>query len=426
MRLPEVLRRGTAKGFAMRSGWVARLFFAIVAAMAVAGIISGTACTRWGQPGPAPPTLAPLASIYVDPSTGSDTSGNGSMAKPYKSLTKAVAVLAAAKLLAPSGVTIYLASGDYDTANGEIFPIVVPKSVTITGETYGGSPKNGSFIDGIGEDKLFESLVHAPAHSAYTTLEVEPPADLAIDDVYVGASKISLPSSQAFYASLDDLATFSGTTSTLGAGIVSALRNVNGAIVPGGTFTCTSCSIHANDFGIGAFSAPVATASPYAAAPSITLSRTTGDSTIAAKVVDILTDGSVDVTASDEHFERGRYAYSDSLKPIVFTEVRGAVDFGGGAASSTGANYFIGARTTEISVIRRNETVSALDDTWNPNQQRANRSGVYTRIIRFSAGATGKNVTIRHDAIGSTVTVGPAPVPTPTPSITPSTSPTPT
>ena len=57
----------------MRSDWFARLFFAVVGAMAAAAVVSGTACTRWGQPGPITPTMAPLSSIYVDPSTGDDT-----------------------------------------------------------------------------------------------------------------------------------------------------------------------------------------------------------------------------------------------------------------------------------------------------------------------------------------------------------------
>jgi hypothetical protein len=317
-----------------------------------------------------------------------------------------------------------LTPGDYDAANGEKFPIVVPTDVTITGPNFG-SPKNGAFINGLGEDTLFEQLVHAPAHTAYATLEVAPPAKVTLQDLYVGASKITLPGSKAFYASLDVLATVSGSTAAFGAGIVSALRNVNGAVVPGGSFTCSSCIIRGNDFGVGAFAVPVATASPYSTGPTIVLNNSAGhDSDVSAKVVDLLTDGNVTVTAYGEHFERANYAFADALTPVVPVTVRGAVDFGGGAADSPGGNVFIGARTTEIFVVRRNETVSALDDTWNPSQQHANRGGQYVRQITFAAGAAGKNVTVRHDAVGSTVLVGPAPVPTPTPTTTPSGSPT--
>lgn len=408
----------------MRSGWFARLFFAIVAALGVAGVIAGTACTRWGQPGPVTPSVAPLASLYVDASTGSDVTGNGSLNDPYKTLTKAVTVLTSAKVLSPSGVTIYVASGDYDTANGEKFPIVIPKSVTLSGTNFGNGPKGGTFVNGLGEDTIFEQVVGLPARSAYTTLEMVPPASVAISDIYVGASKISLPNSRASYASVDDLATLTGSDASFGAGIVSPLENIAGVLVPGGSLTCSSCQIHGNSFGIGAISVPLATASPSGAAPSVTLSHSIGDSTIAAKTADIATDGSANVTASGETFEGSEYAYTDALSPVVPVALRGSIDFGGGFGGSNGGNDFIGARKSEIFVTRRNETVSALDDTWNPNQQGANHSGLYPHKITFASGVTGKNVTIRHAASGSTVMVGPAVVPTPTPSGSPSTSPT--
>ncbi len=403
--------------------WVARFFFSVVAALAVAGVIGGTACTRWGTPNPVTPTVAPLSNLYVDASTGSDTTGNGSMSKPYKTLTKAVAVLTAAKSVSPSGVTITLEPGNYDSANGEVFPIVVSKSVTITGSNYASGPKSGSFVNGLGEDTFFEQVVHAPPKSAYATIDVIPPAAVSLGSLYVGASKVKLPSSRAFYASLDVLGTVTAGVATFGAGIATSPRNVDGVIVPGGSFSCESCSIRGNDFGIGALSVTVPTSSPSATGPTVALTHGQGDSTISASVANILTDGSVNVTASGETFARAYYAYADALQAVVVTPVRGTVDFGGGAGGSSGGNDFIGARSTEILVTRRFETVSALDDVWNPNQQRSDRNGRYPRTITFAAGASGKNVTIHSDATGSTVTVGPAPVPTPTPTTTPSTSP---
>jgi hypothetical protein len=426
-RLPEVPKRGAAKGVVdlMQSRWFARLFFALVAVLAASGILGGTACTRWGQPGPALPSLAPLSALYVDPVAGSDATGNGSMTKPYRTLTKAVAVFTAAKVLAPNGVIIHLNSGTYDAANGEQFPIVVTKTVSIDGTNFGHGPMSGSFINGVGEDTIFEKIVGAPAHTAYTTLEVAPPATLSVQNIYVGATKISL-GAKAFYASVDVLASLTGQDSSFAAGIVSAFKNVDGVLVAGGTFNCTSCQIHGNDFGIGGVSVPLVTASPYAAAPSITLSRAVGDSFVAAKLIDVATDGSVDVVASDEKFQRAAYAFTDVLSPFIASTTRGAIDFGGGFSGSPGGNNFIGARKTEIFLTRRSETVSALDDTWNPRQQGATRGGNYTRARTFSAGAAGKNVTIRQNAVGTTVMVGPAIVPTPTPSSSPSPSPTPT
>lgn len=409
----------------MRSGWFARLFFAVVGALAVSALLSGTACTRWGQPGPVTPTLAPLSTLWVDAKSGSDSTGNGSESKPYKTLTKAVAVLVAAKEINSNGVAITVMPGDYNASNGEVFPIVVPRNVTIKGTVYGHGVSAGTFINGAGEDTIFEKLAHASPHSAFTALEVVPPAIVGLSDLYVGTTKFSPPGSGSFYASLDAIGTVNASDSSFGTGIAARLRNLDGILVAGGTLSCTSCLIHGNDFGIGALTVPLPTASPYAAAPSITLTHGDADSSIAAKIFDILTDGSVSLNVSGETFAQAEYAFSDSFSPVVPVPVRGAVDFGGGATQSTGGNAFIGARKTEIDVIRRNETIYALDDFWNPSEQRANRNGRYPRRIVFSADAAGKNVTIVHSAAGSTVTVGPAPVPTPTPT-TPSGSPTPT
>ncbi len=425
-RLPEVPRYGAAKGLAMYRVWFSRLFLTVVAASALAAIVGGTACTRWGQPGPITPTLGPLTSIFVSATTGSDTSGNGSVNAPYKTLTKAVAVLVAAKSVSSNGVTISLGSGNYDAANGEKFPIVIPRSVSISGTNYGAGPDSGSFIDGFGEDTVFEQIVHTARHSVYTTVETVPPAKLSLANLYVGASKIRLPA-RALYASVDVIGTLSGAVASFGAGFVSPANNLNGILVASGSLTCDTCQIRGNGFGIGALTVPLPTTSPSSGVPSITLTHTSrGDSTVGAKVADILTDGSANVNASGATFARQGLAYADTFAPVVPTSIRGTVDFGGGVSGSSGGNGFIGARTTEIFVARRNETVSALDDTWNPNQQRANRNGKYTRTITFGSGTRGKNVTIVHAAVGSTVTVGPAPAPTPTPSTTPSGSPIPT
>lgn len=417
----------------MQSGWFARLFFAVVGVLAVAGLVSGTACTRWGQPGPVTPTVGPLPAIWVDPVTGSDSTGNGNENKPYKTLTKALAVFEAAKQVT-SQFEINLQPGSYTAANGEIFPIVIPKSVTLKGMSYGHGPQSGVFINGVGEDTIFEKIVHAAPHSAFTTLEAVPPARVGVSDIYVGTTKLTLPGSSAFYASFDTLTDLTASDATFGVGKVLTMRNVDGILVTGGTLDCTSCAVQGSNFGIGAFTAPLPTStpmpttspSPYSSGPSITLAHGDTDSTIGAKVVDIITDGSVNVNVSGETFESGQIAFSDALAPIIPVPTRGALDFGGGALSSTGLNIFIGARDTEIAIKRRGETVTALDDTWNPDQQGATRHGQYMRKKVFAAGAAGKNVTIVHDAVGSTVTVGPATVPTPTPTTGPTPTPTPT
>ncbi|HET6275459.1 MAG TPA: DUF1565 domain-containing protein [Candidatus Cybelea sp.] len=408
----------------MQSGWFARLFFAVVGVLAVAALMSGTACTRWGQPGPVTPTIAPLPPIFVDPVKGSDSSGNGSQSKPYKTLTKAMSVFLAAKQVT-SAFVINLEPGSYTAANGEIFPIVVPKNVTIKGFAYGHGPQAGTFINGAGEDTIFEKLVHASPHTAYTTLEVLPPAMVGFSNIYVGAAKFSPPGSNSFYASLDAIGSTNASDSTFGVAILPRVNNLDGVLVAGGAFSCTSCLIRGNDFGIGALTVPLPTASPYATGPSIVLAHGDADSTIVARVFDIITDGSVSLNVSGEKFAKAQYAFSDSFSPVVPVPVRGAVDFGGGVTVSPGENAFIGALRTEINIVRRNESVYALDDVWNPREQGANRNGSYShRIIFDSMSAPGKNVTIAHDATGSTVTVGPAPVPTPSSSASPSAPPT--
>lgn len=409
----------------MQNAWLARIFFGAVAIVALGGILSGTACTRWGKPGPVPSTVLPLASIYVDPNTGNDTVGNGSQTKPYRTLTKAIFVLAHATMISPSGVTIFLSSGDYVAANGEKFPIVIPKSVSLSGSSYGAGPTTGSFINGHGEDTVFESLAHAAPHTAYSTLEVVPPATVTVSDVYVGASNLQLPGT-AQYAAFDVIGTAVGSVATFGAGVVGMTRNASGVVVASGNFTCTSCALRGNTFGVGGLTIPLPTASPAQSAPTIVLTHGTGDSTVAANGVDILTDGSANVTAANETFERSKVAFQDSLRRLVAVTTPGAIDFGGGAAGSVGGNSFIGATVTEIAVTRRSTLVSALDDIWNPNQQGANRNGQYVHQIIFGAGASGRNVVVLRTAGASQVIVGPAPVPTPTPTGSPSASPSPT
>jgi hypothetical protein len=439
---PRSRRAPRQRGMGMSRAWASRFFFSVVAVLALAALVSGTACTRWGKPGAIPATLTPLSSLYVNPTSGSDSSGNGSQTKPYKTLTKALDVLEMSKSLSPNGVTVYLSNGDYTAANGEKFPIVIPTALTLTGMNFGSGTRNGTFIDGFGQDTLFEQQVHAPARSAYTTLEIAPGVTVSMSELYLGASQLKLPSSHAAYWSLDVLGNLSAMLSNFGGGTLSSAPSVSGALVAGGTLSCASCEIRGNDFGIGALSvtvpvstaypttspssSPSATPSSEPSAPSVTLTHSSGDSTITAKVVDLITDASIDVTVSGETFGSSKYAFEDSLQPIVHVPVHGTVDFGGGLANSPGGNIFLGARLSEISIIRRYETVSALDDTWNPLQQGASRNGQYKEMKTFRPGASGKNVTILHNALGSTVTVGPAVVPTPTPSIGPSTSPTPT
>lgn len=64
--------------------------------------------------------------LYINPTTGVDTA-SGSQSAPFKTLTKALQQ-------ATPNTTLRLAPGTYSTANGEIFPLIVPSNVTIVGD----------------------------------------------------------------------------------------------------------------------------------------------------------------------------------------------------------------------------------------------------------------------------------------------------
>jgi len=63
--------------------------------------------------------------IYVNVNTGSDTTGDGSLNKPYRSITKGLSVAA-------SGNTVNVAGGLYDV-DAETFPLTIPDGVTVQG-----------------------------------------------------------------------------------------------------------------------------------------------------------------------------------------------------------------------------------------------------------------------------------------------------
>jgi nitrous oxidase accessory protein NosD len=63
---------------------------------------------------------------YVDAVLGSD-SNTGAITEPYKTITHALSIPV-------SRLTIYVAPGTYDAANGEVFPLVVPPSCALIGD----------------------------------------------------------------------------------------------------------------------------------------------------------------------------------------------------------------------------------------------------------------------------------------------------
>jgi parallel beta-helix repeat protein len=79
--------------------------------------------------------------LYVNPATGSDSAA-GSQSAPFKTITKALKQ-------AQSDTQIQLAAGNYNAANGEVFPLEVASGVTVVGnEANKGS---GILIEGSGK-----------------------------------------------------------------------------------------------------------------------------------------------------------------------------------------------------------------------------------------------------------------------------------
>jgi Protein of unknown function (DUF1565) len=419
-----------------------RICFLIVAAFALAGLVAGTGCTKKGKDFDIVPTPSPTPNnaFFVDPKSGNDKTGNGTQLKPFKTLTKA------ASLVNGDGFTISLAQGHYTAANGEKFPIIFPHATAVTGSNYGHGTTSGSFIDGFGEDKTFETLIGAPPLTYFTALEVVSTAGAtggaSFSDIYAGVSKISLPAGAA-YESLDVLGSLTATTSSFGAGSRTGQRNVNGVFV-GGSFSCSNCTVRGTTFAIGALTVPGSASSGSSSssgsgtAPSITLSGQSTQSTIQGTVAGIATDGSASLTVANQSFHSGLYAYTDGLKPLVMPVTVGTIDFGQGVNGSAGANVLIGASVSELFVTLPGVQVSAFADTWNPGPQKsaqgAGTNGVFPPKT-FGPGSSGQNVTIAKSATGAQVEVGPftiAPTPSPTqsgfytpsPSPSPSTSPT--
>jgi hypothetical protein len=403
--------------------WLTRAFFMLIGVIAVAGIVGGAACTRRGTSTPIPPTSTPLSTLNVNPKTGSDTTGDGSFAKPFKTLTKAIAV---AKNSTLQGLVIQLAAGVYGVASGETFPIIIPTGMTIDGTAYGLGFSKGSFINGAGEDTAYEKLVGVASGSAFATLEVAAGvSSVSLNNVYVGSSRVPF-SSSATYAALDAIGSISASHSTFAADTAFTTHpKVAGIVVPSGNVGCTGCAILGGDHAVLAFTVP------NGSRPVVALGGQPTQGMIGGKI-GIGTDGTASVDASFQTFQSKQFGYQDSVTPLATpsgSQALGPVDFGNGLNLSPGGNSFIGANvTSEISVTLPQVLVYAQGDYWNPNTQGANAHGQYPKKFVFDAGASGRNVTIAAGAAGAGVTVGPIPPPTPTPvpSGSPSPSPSPT
>lgn len=73
-------------------------------------------------------TLSQVKAVFVNPSVGDDTTGNGSDRTPFKTITQALRV-------ATGNTVIMLAPGTYSTETGEVFPLMLKAGISIQGDT---------------------------------------------------------------------------------------------------------------------------------------------------------------------------------------------------------------------------------------------------------------------------------------------------
>jgi len=72
-------------------------------------------------------TLSQVNAVFVNPSVGDDTNGNGSDRTPFKTITHALRV-------ATGNTVIMLAPGTYSTETGEMFPLMLKAGISIQGD----------------------------------------------------------------------------------------------------------------------------------------------------------------------------------------------------------------------------------------------------------------------------------------------------
>ncbi len=104
---------------------------ALLVPLSISSLLVGVTTAAIAQSAPAtitPSSITPQTTVtlYVNPITGDDSTGNGSDRAPFRSITRALDVAA-------PNTTIQLAPGIYSSATGETFPIALKPRVIIQG-----------------------------------------------------------------------------------------------------------------------------------------------------------------------------------------------------------------------------------------------------------------------------------------------------
>lgn len=106
-----------------------------------------------------------FTTIHVDATGGDDETGSGSKTNPVSSITRGLEI-------AQDGMTVLVAPGLYDAANGETFPLILPAGVALVGEDWEGCVVRCDFpLD----ENLYGIDIRGPGcHLRKFTLEQDP------------------------------------------------------------------------------------------------------------------------------------------------------------------------------------------------------------------------------------------------------------
>jgi parallel beta-helix repeat protein len=111
-----------------------------VCSITVLGTIPGSVLAQ--IPPVSETTISQVNVVFVNPSAGDDTTGNGSESTPFKTITQALK-------LANPGTVIKLTPGNYSAETGEMFPLMLKSGVSIQGDTS--NKGRGIIIQGGGQ-----------------------------------------------------------------------------------------------------------------------------------------------------------------------------------------------------------------------------------------------------------------------------------
>jgi hypothetical protein len=71
-------------------------------------------------------TISQINQSFVNPSTGNDKTGNGSISAPWRTISQALEA-------SPSNSVIILSPGTYSVQSGEVFPLMLKPGIAIQG-----------------------------------------------------------------------------------------------------------------------------------------------------------------------------------------------------------------------------------------------------------------------------------------------------